>query len=323
MDKIIRHRRFRQNQKLRDFLSETRLAASDLIYPLFVIEGAKKQEEIKTLPSINRYSIDRLLTHIEESLKQGIQNFALFPVVDNAKKDEKASEAFKKNNLIHQTLQKVKKIFPEALFIADVALDPYTSHGHDGIVINERVDNDKTVALLCKQAVLLAQAGADIVAPSDMMDGRVLAIRNNLDKNGLEDKLILSYSAKYASSFYSPFRDALNNKNRAISKKTYQMDYRNSLEALKESLADIEEGADILMVKPAGYYLDIIKLVAENSLLPTFAYQVSGEYSMLKLASLNGALDFDQAMLETLYCIKRAGASKIFTYGAFEIAKFL
>jgi len=185
MDKIIRHRRFRQNQKLRDFLSETRLEASDLIYPLFVIEGAKKQEEIKTLPSINRYSIDRLLTHIEESLKQGIQNFALFPVVDNAKKDEKASEAFKKNNLIHQTLQKVKKIFPEALFIADVALDPYTSHGHDGIVINERVDNDKTVALLCKQAVLLAQAGADIVAPSDMMDGRVLAIRNSLYKNGL------------------------------------------------------------------------------------------------------------------------------------------
>jgi len=321
MDKIIRHRRFRQNQKLRDFLSETRLEASDLIYPLFVIEGAKKQEEIKTLPSINRYSIDRLLTHIEESLKQGIQNFALFPVVDNAKKDEKASEAFKKNNLIHQTLQKVKKIFPEALFIADVALDPYTSHGHDGIVINERVDNDKTVALLCKQAVLLAQAGADIVAPSDMMDGRVLHIREALDAAGFTDTSIMSYTAKYASAYYGPFRDALDSAPKFGDKKTYQMDPANKREAIREASFDEAEGADYLMVKPALCYLDVIQTLKEHSTLPISAYNVSGEYAMLKAAGEKGWINYDRAMPEMLLSIKRAGADIILTYFAKEYAQ--
>jgi porphobilinogen synthase len=290
---------------------------------MFLSEGKNQQTPIHSMPGISRFSSDLMLKEVEQCLNFGIKAFAIFPNISDEKKNSMASESWNESGLYPSTIQLIKNNFPQAVLVCDVAMDPYSSDGHDGIVSNGEIINDETLAVLGKMALVQAAAGADVIAPSDMMDGRVIAIRNSLDKNGLEDKLILSYSAKYASSFYSPFRDALNNKNRAISKKTYQMDYRNSLEALKESLADIEEGADILMVKPAGYYLDIIKLVAENSLLPTFAYQVSGEYSMLKLASLSGALDFDQAMLETLYCIKRAGASKIFTYGAFEIAKVL
>lgn len=314
-----RHRNLRQSANIRNLVSETVISKDDIILPLFVIEAKDQTQAIPTMPDVFRYGINPLLKHIEACVNNGIKYFALFPVIDFAKKSENAAEAFKKNNLIHQVLRAVKKTFPDAILIADVALDPYTSHGHDGVVINGIVDNDATVNLLCKQALMLADAGADIIAPSDMMDGRILQIRQTLNKAGFSQKLILSYCAKYASSFYGPFRQALNNKNVGISKASYQMDYRNSKEALKQAVADTNQGADFLMVKPAGYYLDIVKLLSEHSLLPTFAFQVSGEYTMLKLLAKETGINFNDLLLETLTCIKRAGASKVFCYGGVGI----
>ncbi len=317
----IRLRRNRRDAWSRALVRETELNVSDLIWPVFVQEGSKKKTPIASMPDVYRYSIDLLVTEVIKAEKIGIPAIAIFPVVDATKKNEKASEAFNVNNLICRAIKAIKKATTNIGIITDVALDPYTSHGQDGLVVKGYVDNDLTIESLCKQAVAQAKAGCDIVAPSDMMDGRVGYIRHALDEEGFQHVRILSYAAKYASAFYGPFRDAVGSAKSLgkAGKQTYQMDPANIREALREVEMDIAEGADMVMVKPGLPYLDVIKAVHDTFDIPVLAYQVSGEYAMLKAASQNGWLDFDATYRESLLALKRAGACGIFTYGAMGV----
>ena len=317
-----RLRRLRKNLNLIELVSETNLTSKDLIQPIFIKENFEGKEEIESMPGIFRFGLNHVLSEIEEVINAGINAIAVFPVIESSKKDEKGSEALNKSNFIAHSINKIKQEFPELILIADVALDPYTDHGHDGILINNEVANDETVEVLIEQSVLLAEAGADIIAPSDMMDGRIGLIRDSLEKQNLKDTILLSYAAKYNSKFYGPFRDAVNSASNLgnSSKSSYQMNISNKNEALHEVALDINEGADIVMVKPAMPYLDVIQLIKKEFKVPTFAYQVSGEFSMLKNAINHGWLD-KEVMLESLVSIKRAGADAILSYAAKEISK--
>ena len=317
-----RLRRLRKNLNLIELVSETNLTSKDLIQPIFIKENFEGKEEIESMPGIFRFGLNHVLSEIEEVINAGINAIAVFPVIESSKKDEKGSEALNKSNFIAHSINKIKQEFPELILIADVALDPYTDHGHDGILISNEVANDETVEVLIKQSMLLAEAGADIIAPSDMMDGRIGLIRDSLEKQNLKDTILLSYAAKYNSKFYGPFRDAVNSASNLgnSSKSSYQMNISNKNEALHEVALDINEGADIVMVKPAMPYLDVIQLIKKEFKVPTFAYQVSGEFSMLKNAINHGWLD-KEVMLESLVSIKRAGADAILSYAAKEISK--
>ena len=317
-----RLRRLRKNLNLIELVSETNLTSKDLIQPIFIKENFEGKEEIESMPGIFRFGLNHVLSEIEELINAGINAIAVFPVIESSKKDEKGSEALNKSNFIVQSINKIKQEFPELILIADVALDPYTDHGHDGILINNEVANDETVEVLIEQSILLAEAGADIIAPSDMMDGRIGLIRDSLEKQNLKDTILLSYAAKYNSKFYGPFRDAVNSASNLgnSSKSSYQMNISNKNEALHEVALDINEGADIVMVKPAMPYLDVIQSIKKEFKVPTFAYQVSGEFSMLKNAINHGWLD-KEVMLESLVSIKRAGADAILSYAAKEISK--
>jgi len=317
-----RLRRLRKNNNLIDLVSETNITSSDLIQPIFIKENFNGSESIDSMPNIFRHGIDNALAEIEDIKNVGINSIAVFPVIDSANKDSKGSQAVANNNFISTSIKAIKKRFPDIVLIADVALDPYTDHGHDGVIINNEVDNDETNKILIEQSLILASSGADIVAPSDMMDGRIGLIREALEGNNFKDTILLSYAAKYNSKFYGPFRDAVGSSSNLgkSSKSSYQMSSKNKEEALHEVAMDINEGADIVMIKPAMPYLDIIHAIKENFKIPTFAYQVSGEYSMLKLAISNGWLDSD-VMLESIISIKRAGADAILSYAAKEISK--
>ena len=317
-----RLRRLRKNLNLIELVSETNLTSKDLIQPIFIKENFEGKEEIESMPGIYRFGLNNVLSEIEEIINAGINAIAVFPVIESSKKDEKGSEALNKSNFIAQSINKIKQEFPELILIADVALDPYTDHGHDGILVNNEVANDETVKVLIEQSILLAEAGSDIIAPSDMMDGRIGLIRDSLEKQNLKDTILLSYAAKYNSKFYGPFRDAVNSASNLgnSSKSSYQMNISNKNEALHEVALDINEGADIVMVKPAMPYLDIIQSIKKEFKVPTFAYQVSGEFSMLKNAINHGWLD-KEVMLESLVSIKRAGADAILSYAAKEISK--
>jgi len=317
-----RLRRLRKNLNLIELVSETNLTSKDLIQPIFIKENFKGKEEIESMPGIFRFGLNHVLSEIEEVINAGINAIAVFPVIESSKKDEKGSEALNKSNFIAHSINKIKQEFPELILIADVALDPYTDHGHDGILINNEVANDETVEVLIEQSILLAEAGADIIAPSDMMDGRIGLIRDSLEKQNFKDTILLSYAAKYNSKFYGPFRDAVNSASNLgnSSKSSYQMNISNKNEALHEVALDINEGADIVMVKPAMPYLDVIQSIKKEFKVPTFAYQVSGEFSMLKNAINHGWLD-KEVMLESLVSIKRAGADAILSYAAKEISK--
>jgi len=317
-----RLRRLRKNLNLIELVSETNLTSKDLIQPIFIKENFKGKEEIESMPGIFRFGLNHVLSEIEEVINAGINAIAVFPVIESSKKDEKGSEALNKSNFIAHSINKIKQEFPELILIADVALDPYTDHGHDGILMNNEVANDETVEVLIEQSILLAEAGADIIAPSDMMDGRIGLIRDSLEKQNFKDTILLSYAAKYNSKFYGPFRDAVNSASNLgnSSKSSYQMNISNKNEALHEVALDINEGADIVMVKPAMPYLDVIQLIKKEFKVPTFAYQVSGEFSMLKNAINHGWLD-KEVMLESLVSIKRAGADAILSYAAKEISK--
>ena len=317
-----RLRRLRRSSNLINLVSENTLSANDLIQPLFIKEDLDGSEPIDSMPNINRYGLKDILKEIEDVLHNGINTIALFPVINPDKKDENGGEAVNENNLISTAIKNIKKEFPEIILIADVALDPYTSHGHDGVLLDGIVDNDSTLDVLVKQSLVLANAGADIIAPSDMMDGRIKFIREVLENSNLKDTILLSYAAKYNSKFYGPFRDAVDSASNLgkSSKSSYQMNPSNINEALQEVAMDINEGADIVMVKPAMPYLDVIHAIKQEFKIPTFAYQVSGEYSMLKLAIEKGWLHED-VMLESLLSIKRSGADAILTYAAKDIAK--
>ena len=317
-----RLRRLRKNSNLIDLISETNISSNDLIQPIFIKENFKGTEEINSMPGILRLGLDQALLEVENILNAGVNSIAVFPIIDNDKKDSVGSEAIKQGNFISSSIKKIKDRFPEIVLIADVALDPYTDHGHDGILEDNKVINDKTIDILVNQALLLADAGADMIAPSDMMDGRIGAIRKALEKENFKDTILLSYAAKYNSKFYGPFRDAVNTAANLgkSSKSSYQMDVRNKNEAIQEVAMDINEGADIVMIKPALAYLDIIHVIKETFKIPTFAYQVSGEFSMLKHAINQKWLDND-VMLESLLSIKRAGADAILSYAAKDISK--
>lgn len=325
----LRMRRMRRDDFSRRLMREHVLSSDDLIYPVFVLDGADRSEAVPSMPGVERLSIDKLLTVAEEALELGIPALALFPVIDAAGKSAGAEEAWNPDGLVPRTVQALKARFPELGVITDVALDPYTSHGQDGLIdpADPRgyVMNDETLEALAKQALCHAQAGADVVAPSDMMDGRVARIRSILDEHALIHTRILAYAAKYASSFYGPFRDAVGSAGNLGkgNKFTYQMDPANSNEALREVALDIAEGADMFMVKPGLPYLDVIRRVKQELQVPTYAYQVSGEYAMLKAAVLNGWLDERSCALEALLCFKRAGADGILTYYAMEVARWL
>ncbi len=317
-----RLRRLRTSNNLIDLVSETTLTKHDLIQPFFIKEGLKGSEAVDSMPKISRHGLDIISSKVEQAITAGISSIAVFPVIDSHKKDQEGSEALNPNNLICSAISSLKKQFPEIIIIADVALDPYTNHGHDGVLKGNKIDNDETLKLLGEQATFLADAGADIIAPSDMMDGRIGYIRSKLDEFNHKDTIILSYAAKYHSSFYGPFRDAVGSKNQlqGASKSSYQMNIANSDEALHEVALDIEEGADIVMVKPGMPYLDIISKIKNTFKMPTFAYQVSGEYSMLQNAIDQGWLE-KEVMLESLLCLKRAGADAILSYSAVELLK--
>ena len=318
----LRLRRTRKYYWSRKLVEENHLSSSDLIYPIFLIEGKNKKQPIKSMPGIYRYSIDRLGTIISNVIKQKIPMVALFPSTPTNKKDKYGTESLNENNLVCKAIRFIKKRFKNNIGImCDVALDPYTSHGHDGLLKDNYVVNDKTVDILIKQSLLQAQMGCDVIAPSDMMDGRIGKIRKSLDKNKFHDVQILSYAVKYASNFYGPFRDAVGSKNSLKSdKKNYQMDFSNSDESIREVALDVKEGADMVMVKPGLPYLDIIQKVKENFKIPVLAFQVSGEYSLIK-NGINSNLINEDSIIESLMCFKRAGASAIVSYFALEIAK--
>lgn len=322
-DLLYRPRRLRRTASLRNMVQETHLRVEDLIYPLFVMEGEDQQVEVGSMPGCYRYTPDRLLQEVEEIAQLGIPAIALFPAVPEEKKDPTGQESFNPEGLIQSCVRQLKQAVPQLTLVTDVALDPYNSDGHDGIVREGVILNDETVEVLVKQALSQAEAGTDVIAPSDMMDGRVGAIRTALDEHGYTDVAILAYSAKYASAFYGPFRDALGSAPKAGDKKTYQMDPANIREAIKEAGLDESEGADMLMVKPALAYLDVIYQIKESTNLPVAAYNVSGEYAMIKAADQQGWLDGKKAMLESLTAMKRAGADLILTYFAKEVALIL
>ncbi|MEK0436722.1 MAG: porphobilinogen synthase [Pseudomonadota bacterium] len=314
-----RLRRNRKSEWSRRLINDTYLDKSDFILPIFVCEGKNKKQEIKSMPGIFRYSIDKLDEIISRASANEIPAIAIFPLIDRSKKDNKGTEALNKNNVVCNAIHQVKKINKNIGVMCDVALDPYTSHGHDGLIINNEIDNDETNKILIKQALVQAQAGCDIIAPSDMMDGRVGLIRNALEKNKFFNVQILSYAVKYASNFYSPFRDAVGTSTTLKSdKKTYQMDYKNSAEALLEVKLDLDEGADIVMVKPALAYLDIIYKIKQKFNVPVFAYNVSGEYSLIK-NGIQSSLANEDIILEVIYSFKRAGANAIVSYFANEV----
>ena len=319
----IRMRRNRKTDWSRRLVRESSLLPNDLIWPIFITEGKNIKESIKTMPGVYRYSLDKIEKLVERAINKKIPMIALFPNTPISKKDKKGSEALNKNNLVCKALRLVKKNYKEIGIMCDVALDPYTTHGHDGVLKNNYVDNDETVKILVKQSLLLSRMGCDVIAPSDMMDGRIGEIRKALDKNDHKLVQILAYAVKYASNFYGPFREAVGSKKLLKSdKKNYQMDFNNSKEALREVALDIKEGADFVMVKPGMPYLDIIKLIKDNFKIPVFAYQVSGEYSLIRNAINNKILNED-VIIESLISFKRAGASAIVTYFADEVAQKL
>ncbi|WP_133945820.1 porphobilinogen synthase [Epilithonimonas xixisoli] len=328
MKMISRNRRLRTNDSIRSLVRETTLTTNDLVLPMFVTEGHNKKEAISSMPGVFRQSLDLTVQTIKENYSLGIKAVNLYMKVSDNLKDNTGKEAWNENGLMQTAIRTIKDAIPEVIIMPDVALDPYSIYGHDGIIKNGKIDNDSTVDALVKMGVSLAEAGADILAPSDMMDGRVLAMREGLEQNGFTDVGILSYAAKYASAFYGPFRSALDsapvdNQEIPADKKTYQMDFHNSREAIDEVLRDVEEGADIIMIKPGMPYLDIVSKVRELITQPIAVYQVSGEYAMLKAAAQNGWLDNDKVLIESLTSIKRAGADMIFTYAAPEVAKLL
>lgn len=321
-----RPRRNRSHDFIRRLVRETKLTTDDLIYPVFVTTGTNKREPVASMPGIYRFSPDTLAHEIEEIAALKIPAVALFPVIPQTDKSPDGKQAYNPDGLVPQTIRILKKKFPALGVITDVALDPYTSHGQDGVIDkNGHVLNDETVAILCKQALTQARAGADVIAPSDMMDGRIGLIRKTLEEEGFINTKILSYAAKYASSFYGPFREAVGSASHLgkAGKETYQMDPANTDEALREVALDIEEGADMVMVKPGLPYLDVVSRIKKSFNLPTFVYHVSGEYAMIKAAAANGWLDEKKVVLETLTSIKRAGADAIFTYYAKEVARWL
>jgi porphobilinogen synthase len=319
-----RLRRTRMQPWCRELVAEHRLHPSDLIWPVFIQEGKNAETPIESMPGVSRLTIDILVKRAKEAKSLGIPAIAIFPSIDKKLKTPNGKEALNKNNLVCRAIRELKNAVPEIGVIADVALDPYTSHGQDGIFENNVVQNDATVEMLCKQALVQAKAGCDIVAPSDMMDGRIGAIRAALEEEGFCDTLILSYAAKYASSFYGPFRDAVGSASALKGdKKNYQMDPRNGDEAMREIALDVSEGADMVMVKPGIAYLDIVQRAANSFDIPVLAYQVSGEYAMIQAAAQNGWIDGDAVMLENLLAFKRAGARAIFTYAAIDLAKTL
>lgn len=320
---LIRPRRNRKSTAIRDLVQETSLSMNDFIFPMFLTAGKNIKTPIASMPEIFRFSLDNLLTEIAECQELGIKSIALFPHYEESKKDKIASESWNEDGLYCSALRAIKSQFSDLVLMTDVAMDPYSSDGHDGFVENGKILNDETLEILSKMAIAQAKSGADILGPSDMMDGRVGYIRKELDLQGFTDVSIMSYTAKYASAFYGPFRDALDSAPKIGDKKTYQMNPANSREALIEAKLDAQEGADFLMVKPAGAYLDIIKLLKDNSHLPISAYQVSGEYAMIKAASQKGWLDHDKCMIESLLAIKRAGANIILTYFAKQFGQML
>lgn len=326
MQLFHRPRRLRRTDWSRRLVQESQLSSNDFIYPVFLLEGKNRQEEVKSMPGVSRVSLDLLLPIAEDCVKLGIPVMALFPVISSELKTTDGKEAFNPNGLIPEAVKELKKRFPNLGIMTDIALDPYTSHGQDGIIdADGYVINDITVDALVKQALTHAHAGVDMVAPSDMMDGRIGAIRDALEAHGFIHTQIMAYSAKYASAFYGPFRDAVGSAGNLGkgNKKTYQMDPANSDEAIREVALDIEEGADMVMVKPGMPYLDIVRRVKDELGYPTFAYQVSGEYAMIKAASINGWIDGDAVMMESLLAFKRAGADGILTYFARDAARLL
>ena len=319
----IRLRRLRKSKWIRDLVSETTLSNNDLILPIFLREGKNKIDSIKSMPDVKRYTVDKLPIILKLVKKYNIPAVALFPYTSENKKDKIGSEALNPNNLVCRAIRYIKERFPTIGIMTDVALDPYTSHGHDGIIIDNKINNDETIKILVKQALLQAKMGCDIIAPSDMMDGRVGKIRKILDKNNLKDTSILSYAVKFASNFYGPFRDAVGSKSKLKKdKKTYQMDFRNISESYREVALDINEGADMIMVKPGLPYIDIIEKIRKRFKIPVLAYQVSGEYSMIKNAISKKILD-EESIFESIISFKRAGACAIVTYFAIDIAKKL
>ena len=320
----LRLRRSRKDPWSRRLIQENTLSPNDFILPIFLIEGSNKRQEISSMPGVYRYTINRLSQIVDKAIKLGIPMIALFPKTQNSKKDELGTESLNENNLVCKAIQEVKKRYKNQIGImCDVALDPYTSHGHDGLIKSNTILNDETIEVLINQSLLQAEMGCDVLAPSDMMDGRIGKIRKALDKNKFQNVQILSYAAKYASSFYGPFRDAVGSKGSLKGdKKTYQMDYRNSDEALREVALDIKEGADMVMVKPGMPYLDIIKSIKEKFKLPVFAYQVSGEYSLIETAITKKLINKD-AIYESLVAFKRAGANAIVSYYADRIDKII
>lgn len=319
----IRPRRNRKSVAIRNMVEETAIGPQHLIYPFFLKDGKNIKEEITSLPHNFRWSLDRLLVEIDECMNLGIQTFDIFPAVDENLKDKIASYSYAEDNFYLEAIRQIKARFPESVIMSDVAMDPYSSDGHDGYVENGKIDNDKTLPILAKMSLAQAQAGVDIIGPSDMMDGRVGLIRENLDNNGFTDVSIMSYTAKYASAFYGPFRDALNSAPKSGDKKTYQMNPGNKREALLEAQLDFDEGADMLMVKPALCYLDVIHMLRENFPIPITAYNVSGECAMVYAAAKNGYLDYNLAVYEILLSIRRAGADGILTYFAKDFAKMI
>jgi porphobilinogen synthase len=319
----IRPRRNRKNSAIRAMIEETKLGAENLIYPIFLVDGSNKKTEISSLPNNYRWSIDLLLKEVETCLSLGISTYDIFPAVEEELKDVTASYSYAEENFYLKAIRTLKETFPEIVIMSDVAMDPYSSDGHDGLVKNGIILNDETLPILGKMAVAQAQAGVDIIGPSDMMDGRIGYIRSELDKNGFTDTSIMSYSVKYASAFYGPFRDALNSAPKSGDKKSYQMNPANKREALIEAMLDFEEGADFLMVKPALCYLDVIHMLKENFNIPITAYNVSGECAMVYAAAKNGWLNYEMAMSEMLLSIKRAGADGILTYFAKDYAQLL
>lgn len=315
-----RPRRNRKSAAIRNLVQETTLSPAQLILPLFLVDGVQKNNPIKSLPGIAQLSIDNALREMEDCIKIGIQSFILFPAVEEKHKDKEATYSYSEKNFYLKAIRTFKQAFPEICLVSDIAMDPYSSDGHDGLVMDGKILNDETLPILAKMALAQADAGIDIIGPSDMMDGRVGYLRGELDMNGFEEVSIMSYTAKYASAFYGPFRDALESAPKSGDKKTYQMNPANKIEALREAMLDAEEGADFLMVKPALSYLDIIHVLKENFQLPIVAYNVSGEYAMLKAAAQNGWLDYDKCMQEVLLSIKRAGADIIISYAAKEYA---
>lgn len=302
---------------------ETRLDLANLVFPLFVVDGKGKKDPIGALPGISRFSEDLVIKEVEECMNLGLKSFVLFPALEDSLKDKTATYSYSDKNFYLRIISRIKKEFPESCLVSDVAMDPYSSDGHDGLVVDGKIMNDETLGILGKMAVAQAESGIDIIGPSDMMDGRVQHLREELDDEGFEDVAIMSYCAKYASAYYGPFREALESEPKTGDKKTYQMDPSNKWEAVREAELDSAEGADFLMVKPAILYLDVIHLLKEKFEIPIAAYNVSGEYAMLKAASANGWLNYNQAMPEMLLSIKRAGASAILTYFAKEYAQML